>query len=154
MKAELSHHGFINQNKMTGVYLQQGRMITDRDFNALCEILKAQFENIGDKSIGTGVPRHDGLLYNFISDQTPASEWSAEFQIHGGWVVADGVIGEARSHGYNPDIDDEDEPDDVEDFTVTTQRDLPQANSHFTDCLLYTSPSPRDKRQSRMPSSA
>ena len=24
----------------------------------------------------------------------------------------------------------------------------------FTDCLLYTSPSPRDKRQSRMPSSA
>ena len=24
----------------------------------------------------------------------------------------------------------------------------------FEDCLLYTSPSPRDKRQSRMPSSA
>ena len=24
----------------------------------------------------------------------------------------------------------------------------------FWDCLLYTSPSPRDKRQSRMPSSA
>ena len=24
----------------------------------------------------------------------------------------------------------------------------------FYDCLLYTSPSPRDKRQSRMPSSA
>ena len=27
-------------------------------------------------------------------------------------------------------------------------------NYHPTDCLLYTSPSPRDKRQSRMPSSA
>ena len=26
--------------------------------------------------------------------------------------------------------------------------------SHNIDCLLYTSPSPRDKRQSRMPSSA
>ena len=25
---------------------------------------------------------------------------------------------------------------------------------HSIDCLLYTSPSPRDKRQSRMPSSA
>ena len=25
---------------------------------------------------------------------------------------------------------------------------------HLIDCLLYTSPSPRDKRQSRMPSSA
>ena len=27
-------------------------------------------------------------------------------------------------------------------------------NTLFKDCLLYTSPSPRDKRQSRMPSSA
>ena len=26
--------------------------------------------------------------------------------------------------------------------------------AHYYDCLLYTSPSPRDKRQSRMPSSA
>ena len=26
--------------------------------------------------------------------------------------------------------------------------------AHMRDCLLYTSPSPRDKRQSRMPSSA
>ena len=26
--------------------------------------------------------------------------------------------------------------------------------THYIDCLLYTSPSPRDKRQSRMPSSA
>ena len=28
------------------------------------------------------------------------------------------------------------------------------ATTHITTCLLYTSPSPRDKRQSRMPSSA
>ena len=28
------------------------------------------------------------------------------------------------------------------------------ANNKYTNCLLYTSPSPRDKRQSRMPSSA
>ena len=27
-------------------------------------------------------------------------------------------------------------------------------NSKYSNCLLYTSPSPRDKRQSRMPSSA
>ena len=26
--------------------------------------------------------------------------------------------------------------------------------AHYTDCLLYTSPSPRDQRGSRMPSSA
>ena len=29
-----------------------------------------------------------------------------------------------------------------------------EAVAHYTSCLLYTSPRPRDKRQSRMPSSA
>ena len=36
--------------------------------------------------------------------------------------------------------------------------DLPNLSdgqlAHISNCLLYTSPSPRDKRQSRMPSSA
>ena len=32
--------------------------------------------------------------------------------------------------------------------------DSPGANDNASGCLLYTSPSPRDKRQSRMPSSA
>ena len=31
---------------------------------------------------------------------------------------------------------------------------LKKLNDHTKNCLLYTSPSPRDKRQSRMPSSA
>ena len=30
----------------------------------------------------------------------------------------------------------------------------PKKNNMYKVCLLYTSPSPRDKRQSRMPSSA
>ena len=29
-----------------------------------------------------------------------------------------------------------------------------KVNENFTDCLLYTSPSPRDVEESRMPSSA
>ena len=33
------------------------------------------------------------------------------------------------------------------------QGDLSE-NAEYESCLLYTSPSPRDKRQSRMPSSA
>ena len=32
--------------------------------------------------------------------------------------------------------------------------DCPMTSPEVNDCLLYTSPSPRDKRQSRMPSSA
>ena len=32
--------------------------------------------------------------------------------------------------------------------------DYPEIDTHYSFCLLYTSPSPRDKRQCRMPSSA
>ena len=95
MKAEISHHGFKDENHYTGVYLQQGRMITDRDFNALCDRLKAQLENVGDKAIGTGIPKESGLLSSFVPDNDPASSWSAEFREDGGWVVANGVIGRA-----------------------------------------------------------
>ena len=40
---------------------------------------------------------------------------------------------------------------------ITSTIDLPRTHNAAVDgygCLLYTSPSPRDKRQSRMPSSA
>ena len=39
-------------------------------------------------------------------------------------------------------------------FDVPGAKFMPQYRSKYWDCLLYTSPSPRDKRQSRMPSSA
>ena len=38
--------------------------------------------------------------------------------------------------------------------TMEDQNIISEADNQNTDCLLYTSPSPRDKRQSRMPSSA
>ena len=44
-----------------------------------------------------------------------------------------------RAYHY-ADSEDDMESDDME--------------ADYSDCLLYTSPSPRDKRQSRMPSSA
>ena len=42
--------------------------------------------------------------------------------------------------------------DDIRESVEGAQLALQRARG--TDCLLYTSPSPRDKRQSRMPSSA
>ena len=49
-----------------------------------------------------------------------------------------GALVEKQSKGLKPD-----------DFTWHTPEGIP-----LKTCLLYTSPSPRDKRQSRMPSSA
>ena len=42
------------------------------------------------------------------------------------------------------------EPRNLEEFSYL----IKWANLNKQSCLLYTSPSPRDKRQSRMPSSA
>ena len=41
----------------------------------------------------------------------------------------------------------------LEKLKVDAQKDVTD-KTDYTTCLLYTSPSPRDKRQSRMPSSA
>ena len=39
-------------------------------------------------------------------------------------------------------------------FGLTNPEAIVGLHRQYLDCLLYTSPSPRDKRQSRMPSSA
>ena len=55
----------------------------------------------------------------------------------------------------NPLLEREDENEDA---AILAAAEVPahtaEAEAQSTDCLLYTSPSPRDKRQSRMPSSA
>ena len=75
------------------------------------------------------------------------------------------------NHEWNPDAPADDGDDTVRDAngnvlqsgdTVIVIKDLKLKGSSLVikggtkvkNCLLYTSPSPRDKRQSRMPSSA
>ena len=62
MKAEISHIGLHRERHFTGVYQQQGRMLLDRDWNELCDVLAQLGTAIGSQAIGTGVPRHGGLL--------------------------------------------------------------------------------------------
>ena len=45
-------------------------------------------------------------------------------------------------------------PNDFYDYVIPDGMRCDQVASYYYGCLLYTSPSPRDKRQSRMPSSA
>ena len=55
--------------------------------------------------------------------------------------------------GWVPKIRGEPLGSDVRE-TFRVENDLLTVRYDAYDCLLYTSPSPRDKRQSRMPSSA
>ena len=62
-------------------------------------------------------------------------------------VLTDPVDGSDEQDADDPDVDDEDEV--VEDEVVGDDDDEDEVV-----CLLYTSPSPRDRTRSRMPSSA
>ena len=88
MKAEISNDGFRLEKSFSGVYQQQGRMMLDRDWNEWLAIVLEQQCAISSEAIGTGVPRHGGLI-------EPNSGVLA-IRNQGGLVVAAGVIGEAR----------------------------------------------------------
>ena len=64
------------------------------------------------------------------------------------------VINIIRTHTGDVDADEIDV--DIADLSIECQRALQRflEEAERDGCLLYTSPSPRDKRQSRMPSSA
>ena len=56
---------------------------------------------------------------------------------------------------WEDELREEHEYDDWESkLQASAKRDPAMRPARVTTCLLYTSPSPRDKRQSRMPSSA
>ena len=59
-----------------------------------------------------------------------------------------GVRGGTHDDIPNPEMYDED--DDL----ILSEINLERLNQQFQPCLLYTSPSPRDRQKSRMPSSA
>ena len=84
---------------------------------------------------GTGVATITPFLENGKIDYT-ALEKIIEYQIEGGvdYIVSLGTTGEAVTLSSK-------ECREVFDFTIKI-------------CLLYTSPSPRDRTRSRMPSSA
>jgi hypothetical protein len=86
MKAEISQIGLYRERRFTGVYQQQGRMMLDRDWNEACDILRDLGNRVGDEAIGTGVPRHEGLLTNASTGLTLRNA--------GGRVAASGLIAE------------------------------------------------------------
>lgn len=57
MKTQISRDGFRADRRYSGVYQQQGRMITDRDWNELVDILKTRVDEALIDVIGNGAPK-------------------------------------------------------------------------------------------------
>jgi len=57
MKTQISREGFRADKRYAGVYQQQGRMIIDRDWNELVDILKSRVDEALIDVIGIGSPK-------------------------------------------------------------------------------------------------
>ena len=80
----------------------------------------------------------DAYGENIASNSTLASVWARfEFEKGKAGYEADTFIGTAPAK-----------------MTIRYRSDIQVSPKHYIDCLLYTSPSPRDGLLSRMPSSA
>jgi hypothetical protein len=69
MKTQVSRDSFSSDKRYSGVYLQQGRMITDADWNEEAEISKRRLDDAFADAVGSGVPRERGLGVEAVGGQ-------------------------------------------------------------------------------------
>jgi len=86
MKTQISRFSFDPDKRYSGVYQQQGRMITDADWNELQSIAKQRLDDALKDAIGSGVPAEGGLTIN-------ADSSSGTLTINPGRIYAGGLAG-------------------------------------------------------------
>ncbi len=96
MKTQISRHSYRPEKRYSGVYEQQGRMITDADWNEMSEISKARLDSRVGDLIGSGAPRIGGVA--IVED-------GGAVRIRGGRLYAGGLAGEVTAAVSAPDPD-------------------------------------------------
>lgn len=86
MKTQLSRNSHRPGMRYSGVYQQQGRMLTDADWNELTDIVKQRLEDALRDVVAGGGPRTGGLVD--VTSSPPSLRW--------GRVYVDGVPAEVR----------------------------------------------------------
>src|SRR5512133_3153991 len=104
MKTEISRGSHQPEKRYSGVYQQQGRMLTDADWNELVDILKEQLNDALKDVVGNGSPLHRNVVNNDTG--TPKLQW--------GYLYVDGVQAMVRPDATSPP-----------DFTYDNQEDFP-----------------------------
>lgn len=69
MKTQISRDSFDRDKRYSGVYLQQGRMITDADWNEETEISRRRLDDALADVVTSGVPRDNGLKLEAVAGQ-------------------------------------------------------------------------------------
>lgn len=104
MKTEISRDSRQPEKRYSGVYQQQGRMLTDADWNELVDILKEQLNDALKDVVGNGSPLHRNVVNNDTG--TPKLQW--------GYLYVDGVQALVRPDATSPT-----------DFKYDNQEDFP-----------------------------
>jgi len=116
MKTEISRDSHQPDKRYSGVYQQQGRMLTDADWNELVDILKGQLHEALKDITGSrawsmgGVPRHRALKIN------------TDLTIKPGHLYVDGLAAAVSG---------------TADMAITAQPDFPGAPATSAACVLY-----------------
>ena len=171
-----------NQNRTTArvgntLRLSLGRALRYAGLSlTLCALLRSPAHAAGQGPIGntssTGTVEVD-LVLGFLTritglDDLPLGVWSGTGNLTANDNICIGRTGQGFLSGaYRIRASGDGEPGDPAAFTLSNGAQTLKYNAFFNDaanagpartqltgCLLYTSPSPRDQRGSRMPSSA
>jgi hypothetical protein len=86
MKTQLSRASFTPSKRYSSVYQQQGRALTDADWNELSEIVKARLNEVLQDVIGSGTPQNRGIIE--VTDNGIKLKW--------GYVYVDGIVAQVR----------------------------------------------------------
>ncbi len=90
MKSQISRNSRDVSKRYSGVYQQQGRMITDADWNELMDIVRERLDRTLLDVVGSGVPKKQALVRK-VEGGTPG-----EIEIRWGCAYVDGILSEVR----------------------------------------------------------
>ncbi|MGP0628512.1 DUF6519 domain-containing protein [Nitrospina sp. 32_T5] len=115
MKTQISRNSRVPSNRYSGVYQQQGRMLTDADWNELSDLVKERLHQALTDVLGSGVPKDRGMIELKDKDrEVDSMRW--------GRVFVNGIPAEVR-----PRVEEGEAP--PESFEFDKQADLPPGNN-------------------------
>ena len=90
MKTQRSRDTFDAARRYSGVYQQQGRMLTDADWNELADIVKGRLDDVLRDVVVGGTPRDRGLVRI-----TSAADGTKTYALQWGYAYVDGIVAQA-----------------------------------------------------------
>lgn len=113
MKAQISRDSHQPSKRYGGVFQQQGRMVTDADWNELVTIVNRRQQEALRTTVGGGTPRDSGAVH-ISQTRTAPGDLQATGEVRWGSVVVDGLYAEVAGDSNAGGV-----------FDYAKQRDFP-----------------------------